>query len=238
MAIVVTNGENMVRIFIRNGICAVEKFFKMVGSDSKVIILKACYQKPSFTVKEMGVLLDGKITEPVLTKRLLEFTNSTVVDKIVYNQQPGRETVFRITQKGVDTVPIFGMMRTFHKTWSQTEDDQHVCWTTYTKTLLGSRWNARILWLLHVLRSMRFNELKNSIEGISFKMLTQQLRYLESEGVVLKTDFQESPPHTEYSLTEKGEALYNILIAVSSWVTKYERTKEADMDECSLHLSI
>lgn len=233
----------MVRIFIRNGACGVEEFFKLVSSESKVAVLLACYHGDSMTFQRIYEVLrerNGEASESMLAKRLSEFTASGLLEKLVYSgEEFGGRTVYRVTQKAVDIMPCLNLMREFCAQWFHLVSDNAFDWLTCTKKLLGSRWNARIIWILFVLRSIRFNELKNSIEGISFKMLTQQLHILENEGVVSRTDFQENPPHVEYSLTPMGEALYNILILVSSWNNRYNRVKgRKEGDECSLHLSI
>ena len=231
----------MVRLFIRNGACGVEEFFKLVSSESKVAVFLAVYKKDSVTFKELKELFGDTMEASVVAKRLSEFFAAGILDKLVYNQSSGSQAVYRITQKAIDIVPAFDMMHSFCSQWLQVESNDAFEWVTYTKKLLGSRWNARIIWLLFVLRTMRFNELKNSIEGISFKMLTQQLRCLESEGVVLRTDFEENPPHIEYSLTEKGEALYRILLLVSFWNAKYDPQRAPDENDdtrCAVNLSI
>lgn len=227
----------MVRLFIRNGTCGIEEFFKLLGTKSKVTVFLACCQKETATFQELNEYLLGSVEPPMLAKRLTEFTESAILDKLVYGNMA--RTTYRITQKAVDILPALNLMQTFCNKWLQVESKNAFDWITYTRKLLGSRWNARIIWLLFVLRHMRFNELKNSIEGISFKMLTQQLRYLETEATVLRTDFQESPPHTEYSLTDKGMALYEILLAVSLWDAHYVRGKDGSQKgRCGVNLSI
>ena len=228
----------MVRFYIRNGVCGVEAFFKTVSTESKVAVLLAAYRANSATFQEFRETVGGEMDDSVLAKRLSEFVASGFMDKLVCNSASGSRTTYRVTQKALDIYPAFEMMHTFCRQWLHTETEDPFEWVAYTRKLLGSRWNARIIWLLFVLRAMRFNELKNSIEGISFKMLTQQLRYLEGEAVVLRTDYQENPPHTEYSLTAKGESLYQILLLVSSWNAKYTQKKERNGKPCELNLSI
>lgn len=229
----------MVRLFIRNGTCGVEKFFKLFSTESKVSVFLLCYQKESVTFRDLNRKLHEEMEKPTLAKRLTEYVNHEILDKIVYPNDDGNRTVYRITQKAIDITPAFDMMKKFYLQWFHPNDDTICDWITYTRKLLGSRWNARIIWLLFVLRSVRFNELKDSIEGISFKVLTQQLRYLENENVLLRKDFQENPPHIEYSLTKKGEDLYQILLLVSSWNAKYDKNRiPPNKDYCSLNLSI
>lgn len=211
----------MVRIFICNGSCGAEEFFKFLGTESKTYVLQDCFEKTSITFQELRDELQDIMDESTLSKRLTELTTIGVLDKIRYTSTPSARTLYRITQKAVDLNPIFDAMRDFHSKWGPKENSDIINWIACTKKLLGSRWNARIIWLLFVLRSVRFNELKNSIEGVSFKMLTQQLRYLESEEVVLRKDFHENPPHIEYSLTQKGDALYEIMLQIAQWNSQY-----------------
>lgn len=211
----------MVRVFIRNGPCGAEEFFRCVGTESKTYVLQDCFEKSSVTFQELRDELQDLMDESTLSKRLAELSGDGLLDKIRYTGTPSSRTIYRITQKAIDLNPIFDFMREFHKKWGPEESGCIITWIACTKKLLGSRWNARIIWLLFVLRRVRFNELKNSIDGISFKMLTQQLRYLENEEVVLRKDFHENPPHIEYSLLEKGHALYEILLLIAKWNSQY-----------------
>ena len=76
--------------------------------------------------------------------------------------------------------------------------------------IVGSKWTVLIV---HDLSEgpRRFTELERSCAGISPRTLAERLRWLEAEGIVLRSSFPESPPRVEYSLTEKGEALLPII---------------------------
>lgn len=211
----------MVRVFIKNGPCGAEEFFKSLGTESKTYVLQDCFEKNSVTFQELRDELRDIMDESTLSKRLTELTNMGLLDKVRYANMPPVRTVYRVTQKAIDLNSVFEAMRDFHSQWGPAESGCIITWIACTKKLLGSRWNARIIWLLFVLRSVRFNELKNSIEGVSFKMLTQQLRYLECEGVILRKDFHENPPHIEYSLTKKGDTLYEIMLLIAKWNSQY-----------------
>lgn len=227
----------MVRVFIRNGVCGVEEFFKLMGSESKVAVFLAFCQRESASFQELHADLQNLMDDSTLAKRLTEFVSAGILDKLTYRDPP--RTAYHVTQKALDIKPSLDLMRDFCQKWLHVESANAFDWVSYAKKLLGSRWNARIIWILFVLRSVRFNDLKNSIEGISFKMLTQQLRYLEEEDVVLRKDFQENPPHIEYSLTQKGEALYEILLLIANWYTRYVRgNSTAEEEHCGLDLSI
>ena len=64
---------------------------------------------------------------------------------------------------------------------------------------------------------MRFGELKKAYPNITNTMLTNTLRDLESLGIIHREQFNEIPPHVEYSLTEKGKALLPVFFEISKW---------------------
>ena len=73
-------------------------------------------------------------------------------------------------------------------------------------------------------RPWRFNELKRSLDGISQKVLTDSLRSMEEDGLITRTVYPEVPPHVEYALSETGESMRPILMAMQSWGTNYKKT--------------
>jgi DNA-binding HxlR family transcriptional regulator len=82
--------------------------------------------------------------------------------------------------------------------------------------VIGGKWKALILWWLHQ-RTWRFAELRRQIPGITEKMLTQQLRELEMDGIVARRAYPTVPPKVEYSLTEYGRSLKRALRAICDW---------------------
>jgi DNA-binding HxlR family transcriptional regulator len=83
---------------------------------------------------------------------------------------------------------------------------------------IGARWTIFVITALSDRgRPMRFTELKHYIQGITPKVLTETLRALETDGLVVRTDHGGNPPHVEYSLTELGESLQGPLGAVRTW---------------------
>ena len=95
------------------------------------------------------------------------------------------------------------------------------CPVEITIGLLGSKW--KLLILRELFKGMRrFGELSRSVPGISQKMLTQQLRQLEEDNLVLRKVYAEVPPRVEYSLTEIGKSLSPILDAMHKWGAKYQ----------------
>lgn len=97
------------------------------------------------------------------------------------------------------------------------------CPVATTVQIIGSKWKLLILRNLLV-RPWRFNELKRNLEGISQKVLTDSLRALESDGIIVRTVYPEVPPRVEYSLSETGDSLRPILKAMESWGLTNQQT--------------
>jgi DNA-binding HxlR family transcriptional regulator len=82
--------------------------------------------------------------------------------------------------------------------------------------VIGGKWKVSILWALSV-KPRRPGDLRRGVKGISEKMLIQQLRQMEGDGIVHREVFREVPPKVEYSLTELGEQLTEALIPLNAW---------------------
>ncbi len=90
--------------------------------------------------------------------------------------------------------------------------------------VIGGKWKALILWWLQQ-RTWRFAELRRQMPGITEKMLTQQLRELEADGIVARRVYPTVPPKVEYSLTEYGRSLKRALREICAWGRQHmERT--------------
>ncbi|MCA9777587.1 MAG: helix-turn-helix transcriptional regulator [Candidatus Eremiobacteraeota bacterium] len=83
--------------------------------------------------------------------------------------------------------------------------------------LLEGRWKLVIIFNLFAKDVLRFSELERAIPDISQKMLTQQLRALEKDGIVVRKVYPQVPPKVEYSLTEWGQAMCPALDALLEW---------------------
>lgn len=103
----------------------------------------------------------------------------------------------------------------------KTKSELPECPVATTVQLIGSKWKLLILRNL-LIRPWRFNELKKDLDGISQKVLTDSLRSMEEDGLVIRTVYPEVPPHVEYSLSKLGESMRPILMEMQKWGTNYK----------------
>ncbi|GAB1544086.1 transcriptional activator HxlR [Scytonema sp. NUACC21] len=94
------------------------------------------------------------------------------------------------------------------------------CEVETTLKVIGGRWKVLIIREL-MLGVKRFGELQRSLDGITQKMLTQQLREMEEDGIIHRKVYPQIPPKVEYSLTPLGESLQPILYAMHEWGLKH-----------------
>ncbi|KZL91785.1 winged helix-turn-helix transcriptional regulator [Clostridium magnum] len=94
------------------------------------------------------------------------------------------------------------------------------CPVEATISLIGGKYKAIILFHL-IEKIFRFNELQKLIPQATPKMLTQQLRELEADGLIIRTVYPVVPPKTEYSLSEFGKSIIHIINAMCDWGTNY-----------------
>lgn len=108
---------------------------------------------------------------------------------------------------------------------------QYSCPLGKAMAALGSKWKPIIVLVIKD-RKLRFGELAVRINVISRKVLTDQLREMETDGLVIREEFKELPPRVEYSLTEKGLALLPILYLLEEWEAKYQVKGSHDDKDC------
>ena len=101
------------------------------------------------------------------------------------------------------------------------------CPVESTLELIGGKYKALILWHLSE-NTLRFSELRKKISGATAKMLTQQLRELESQDLIHREVYPVIPPKVEYSLTDLGKSLLPILVAMRDWGAGYLRGKNLE----------
>jgi DNA-binding HxlR family transcriptional regulator len=86
--------------------------------------------------------------------------------------------------------------------------------------LIGGKWKSLILWYLKD-GTKRYGELRKTLKDVTPKMLTQQLRELEDDGIISRKVYAEVPPKVEYSLTEIGESIIKVIWEMREWGGKY-----------------
>jgi DNA-binding HxlR family transcriptional regulator len=96
-----------------------------------------------------------------------------------------------------------------------------------TIALIGGKWKSLILWHLGD-NTLRFSELRKKVPQVTQKMLTQQLRELEENGLINRYVYTQVPPRVEYSLTEAGKSILPILAAMCQWGLDYINAFEAE----------
>ncbi len=93
--------------------------------------------------------------------------------------------------------------------------------------LIGRRWTGAILRAL-LGGATRFGEIANNVPSLSDRLLSERLKELEAEGIVVRMVTAERPPRTEYHLTEKGRALEHAVSAITTWAHDWLTPSEAE----------
>ena len=104
-----------------------------------------------------------------------------------------------------------------------TKEELPACPVATIVQMIGSKWKLLIMRNL-LARPWRFNELKKDLEGISQKVLTDSLRSMEADGIIIRTVYPEVPPRVEYALSDLGESMRPILKAMEIWGTDYKKS--------------
>jgi len=86
--------------------------------------------------------------------------------------------------------------------------------------LIDGKWKGVILYHL-MEKTMRFNELRRKLPNVTQRMLTNQLRELEADGLIHREVYAEVPPRVEYSLTDRGRTLQPVIAALKDWGDRY-----------------
>lgn len=107
--------------------------------------------------------------------------------------------------------------------------DSYKCGFDLTLDLIGGKWKSLIIWKLQQKGILRYGELAREVKGITQKMLTQQLREMEKNNLIVRKVYSQIPPKVEYSLTEYGKELSNIFIAMKDWGIKYADKNNIDI---------
>ncbi|MFG2334148.1 winged helix-turn-helix transcriptional regulator [Streptomyces sp. NPDC048604] len=114
--------------------------------------------------------------------------------------------------------------------WKQRadRDPELACPVSPVVDIVFSRWTTPILWTLHAHGRLRFVELERQIARITPKVLTQRLRQLERDGLVVRTYHPEVPPRVEYEISELGRSLAPLFAHLAEWAAGHlDRVEEA-----------
>lgn len=109
-----------------------------------------------------------------------------------------------------------------------TDIGNYRCTVAVTLEVIGGKWKSLILWHLSF-KTLRFSQLQRRLAKVTQKMLTQQLRELETDGLVHREVFAEVPPRVEYSLTELGRSVVPILEMMRQWGKDYHQTTTGEI---------
>ncbi len=96
------------------------------------------------------------------------------------------------------------------------------CPLEYALEILGGKWKLKVIWTIFKFKVIRFNQLKRELPGITDLMLAKVLKRLVENNIVQRMQFNEIPPHVEYSLTENGLNLVESLSNVRQWVKEQD----------------
>ncbi len=91
------------------------------------------------------------------------------------------------------------------------------CPVTPLLLMLQGKWKAQLLYEMCMFETVRFGQLKKDLPGITNTMLTKSLRELEDDGLIARKQYNEIPPHVEYSLTKMGKDLLPVFYAIMNW---------------------
>ncbi|WP_280306679.1 winged helix-turn-helix transcriptional regulator, partial [Nocardia neocaledoniensis] len=94
--------------------------------------------------------------------------------------------------------------------------DHDVCGMSLAIDVVGGKWRLHLMWVLGD-GPQRFGQIRRMLDGVSEKVLAENLRHLESTGVVHREIYPEIPPRVEYSLTPLGETLRQALVPLEQW---------------------
>ncbi|TXN00886.1 helix-turn-helix transcriptional regulator [Methylobacterium sp. WL64] len=104
------------------------------------------------------------------------------------------------------------------------------CAVEATLRLIDGKWKGVILY--HLLEgTLRFNEIRRRLASVTQRMLTNQLREMEADGLIARKVYAEVPPKVEYSLTERGRTLEPVIHALKVWGDLHADLHEADLHD-------
>ncbi|MBQ2644683.1 winged helix-turn-helix transcriptional regulator [bacterium] len=111
-----------------------------------------------------------------------------------------------------------------------------LCPIKYLTKVLGGRWKLPILCILEMGGTVRFGQIKKKLGNVSNVMLSQSLRELEHDGIITRHQYNEVPPHVDYTMTKKGKKVIPALSMLGDWAKECMK-EENIVPECEECLS-
>lgn len=102
--------------------------------------------------------------------------------------------------------------------------EDNTCHVRSALKVIKGKWKIPILWVLAQNGTLRYNELKKSVIGITNMMLASSLKELEQNGLVHRVQYNKIPPHVDYSLTESGKEVIQVLAKLEKWAEELMRS--------------
>lgn len=103
------------------------------------------------------------------------------------------------------------------------------CPLEYGMNLFGGKWKSRIICILNSRKKIRYGELKKELCGITDTVLASTLKELVSDGIVLRTQYNEIPPKVEYSLSEMGKSIVPLLWNICKWANIRQKNSDSPL---------
>ena len=111
-----------------------------------------------------------------------------------------------------------------------------LCPVKYLIQVLGGKWKLPVLCILEAGGTVRFGQIKKKLENVTNVMLSQTLKELERDGIIIKHQYNEVPPRVDYTMTEKGKRVIPSLTMLGDWAKSCMK-EENILPECSVCLS-
>lgn len=147
---------------------------------------------------------------------MVTFGNSKVLEALVPAQE-GTYFFLRHMHVTIADSQAATQMAAAKKIVTIPQDGFALCPVRDILSRVGDKWSMLVILYLGSTESLRFNELRRHIKGISQRMLTVTLRSLETDGLVSRLAYAEVPPRVEYRLTALGQGLLGALIELGNW---------------------
>ena len=209
----------MTEFFVRDGQCGVELVFKIIGARWKPRILELCYLQKGVTLSALNKDMP-KCTDVMLTRQLKGLIADGILQR-TNDRSDLKAGEYVLTERARDLMPVMVKMQELTYLCDYPSSGYEYA-VEYANKLIGGKWRSRIIWVIHASGMLRFNQILRSVEGISHKILIEQLTELYGFQLINKIDYQEKSPHVEYSLTPTGEKAYQIIKEVANWCHKYD----------------